>query len=147
VSVKQAGKIQGQETKIDVAFAGGRAKGTATTPNQPTGALKTVAIDTTVSPAAIEENLIQPALAALPWKDGATWTFPVFSTGSGEMRQSTLTVLGREAVTVPAGEGECWKVELTGGPQTAHFWISTAAPHRLMKLTIVGTPIEMVRVR
>ncbi len=36
--------------------------------------------------------------------------------------------------------------ELTGGQQPVSFWISTAAPHRLMKLTVAGTPLEMIRV-
>jgi zinc protease len=143
-SVNQTGMVQGQDTKIEVAFSGGRAKGSATTLTQQ--GLKTVAIDTTVSPEAVEENLVQPLLRALPWTDSAKWTFQLFSTGTGETREATLAVVGRETVTVPAGSAESFKIELTGGPQTVHFWVSTAEPHRLMKLAIVGTPIEMVRV-
>jgi hypothetical protein len=145
VSVKQSGKVQGQETKIDVMFAGGRAKGSASTPG-PQG-LKTVDVDATVPPGSIEENLVQPVLPALPWADGAKWTFNLFATGSGESKQATITVVGKEMVTVPAGTAECYKAEFTGGPQTVHFYVTTAAPYRLMKLTIVGAPIEMVRVR
>lgn len=146
--VKQTGKIQGQETKIDVLFTGGRAKGTAVTPDpESPGKLKSVTIDTTWSPEQLEENLVQPVLPALPWKEGAKWTFSVFSSASGETRQSTLTVTAKETVAVPAGSGEAWKVELTGGPQVVHFWVSVAAPHRLMKLAIAGTPIEMHRIK
>ena len=145
LSVKQTGKVQGQETKIDVAFEKGRAKGNATTPG-PQG-IKAVEVDATFAPESMEENLVQAVLPALPWADGAKWTFNLFATGSGETRLSTLAVTGRETVTVPAGTAECYKAELTGGPQTAHFWVTTTAPHRLMKLTIVGAPIEMVRVK
>jgi zinc protease len=142
-SVNQTGTVQGQDTRIEVTFTGGRAKGSATTLT-PQG-LKTVAIDTTVSPESIEENMVQPLLRALPWSDSAKWTFQLFSTGTGETREVTLAVVGREPVTVPAGSTEAFKIELSGGQQTVHFWVSTAEPHRLMKLAIVGTPIEMVR--
>jgi len=144
-SVQQTGMVQGQDTKIDVTFAGGRAKGSATTLT-PQG-LKTVEIDTALAAGSIEENLVQPLLRALPWADGAKWTFRMFATGTGETREVTLAVVGRETVTVPAGAAEAYKVEFTGGPQTVHFWVTTAAPHRLMKIGIVGTPIEMVRIR
>ena len=40
-----------------------------------------------------------------------------------------------------------YTVELTGGQQPVNFWVSTAAPHRLMKLTVVGAPIEMIRAK
>jgi zinc protease len=146
--VKQVGKIQGQETSIDVVFSGGRAKGTAITPDpEKPGTLKSVAIDTTWAAEQLEENLVQAVLPALPWKDGAKWTFSVFSSASGETRQQTLAVTARETVTVPAGSDEAWKIELTGGQQVVHFWVSVAAPHKLMKLAIAGTPIEMQRIR
>jgi hypothetical protein len=146
--IRQTGKVQGQETKIDVAFTGGRAKGSAITPDPgKPGTLKSVTIDTTWSREQIEENLVQAVLPALAWKEGAKWTFAVFSAASGETRQQTLAVAGKETVVVPAGSVEAWKVELTGGQQVVHFWVSVEAPHRLMKLAIAGTPIEMHRIK
>lgn len=148
LEVRQRGRVQGQETTIDVRFAEGRARGSAVTPDpQAMGQLRTVAIDTTWSPDYLEENLVQAVLPALPWSDGAKWTFTMFSTASGETRQATLAVSGRETVTVPAGTAEAWTVELTGSPQPVRFWVSVEAPHRLLKLAIAGTPVEMVRVR
>ncbi|HEX9166949.1 MAG TPA: hypothetical protein VF862_13630, partial [Gemmatimonadales bacterium] len=146
--VKQTGKIQGQETSIDVIFAGGRAKGTAVTPDpEKPGTLKSVTIDTTWSPEQLEENLVQAVLPGLAWNEGAKWTFSIFSSASGETRQSTLAVTGKENITVPAGSGDAWKVDLNGGPQVVQFWVTVAAPHRLMKVAIAGTPIEMHRIR
>lgn len=146
--VRQTGKIQGQETSIDVVFAEGRAKGTAVTPDpEKPGTLKSVAIDTTWSPELLEENLVQAVLPGLAWKEGAKWTFSVFSSASGETRQSTLAVTGKESITVPAWSGEAWKADLTGGPQVVQFWVTVDAPHRLVKLAITGTPIEMHRIK
>ena len=55
--------------------------------------------------------------------------------------------IAKETVTVPAWTGEAWKAELTGGPQAVQFWVTGDAPHRLVKLAIAGTPIEMHRIR
>jgi zinc protease len=145
LSVRQRGRIQGQETRIDVRFSDGRARGTAVTPG-PTGELRTVQIDTTIAPDALEENLVQVVLPALPWAPGAQFTFAVFESSSGEIRPTTLSVRGVEAVAVPAGSADCYVVEMTGGPQTVVFYLTRSVPHRLMKITLEGTSVEMVRV-
>jgi hypothetical protein len=31
---------------------------------------------------------------------------------------------------------------MTGGPATVNFFVTTAAPHRLVKVTLVGAPLE-----
>ena len=143
-SVKQTGTVQGQATSIVVAFANGRAKGEATTPT-PEG-MKTVAIDTTIADGVIDDNMVQALLPALEWGPSAKWTFTTFSSSSGETTSLTLAVSATESVTTPSGTTEAYRAELTGGPQVSSFWVSVAAPHRLLKITIAGTPIEMLRV-
>jgi zinc protease len=139
--VHQTGKAQGQDTKIDVTYAAGRAKGSATTPAQ--GGPKTVAVDTTVAPGTLDDNAIQALLPALPWTAGARWTAPVFASGLGTSLTMTLAVAGEESVTVPAGTFQVFRAELTGGPQPVTFYVTKAAPFRLVKVAIAGTPIEM----
>jgi len=141
--VNQSGAVQGQETSVEVTFADGRARGSATTPG-PDG-MQTVTIDTVVVPGALEENLIQPVLPALAWAPDARWTFSVFGAGSGEARAISLAVTGTEEVATPAGAAECYRVELSGGQQPATFWVTIAAPHRLMKIALAGTPLEILR--
>jgi hypothetical protein len=31
---------------------------------------------------------------------------------------------------------------MTGGPATVNFFVTTAAPHRLVKVALVGVPLE-----
>lgn len=141
--VSQTGTIQGQETRIEIEVTEGRATGTAITPS-PEG-MRTVTIDTTIPPDVLEENLIQPVLTALPWAPEARWTFTVFSSASGETRPMTLAVGPVDTVSAPNGMVETYRVDLTGGPQSITFWITTQAPHRVTKVAIAGTPIEIVR--
>jgi len=62
------------------------------------------------------------------------------------VRQVTLAVTGTESVTVPAGTFEAYRVELTGGANAATLFITTAAPHHVVKIAPTGTPIEVVLV-
>jgi hypothetical protein len=142
--IAQQGTVQGVAAAINVSFAGGRAKGSASTPGQD-GQIKTIEIDTTFAPGTLDDNAVQALLPAFRWAPDAKWTFQVLSTGQGEFRTMTLSVTGRESLTIAGQSVECYTVSLTGGLQPVNFWISTAAPHRLMKLAVVGAPIEMIR--
>ena len=142
--IAQQGTVQGTAAAINVSFADGRAKGSASTPSQD-GQIKTIEIDTTFAPGTLDDNAVQALLPAFRWAPDAKWTFQVLSTGQGEFRTMTLSVTGRESLTIGGQTVECYTVELSGGPQPVNFWISTAAPHRLMKLAVGGAPIEMIR--
>lgn len=144
ISVKQTGTTPVGATSIDVTYGGGRAKGSATTPAA--GALKTIAIDTTVPRFAIDDNLLQPLLPALPFSAGASATVQIFSSGQGTSTDMTLNVVGSEQVTVPFGTADAWKVEARG-PTTVVFFVAKAAPHTVLKMSVEGSPLEMVRVR
>ena len=100
-TVTQAGKMQGQDMKIDITIANGRASGTSTTPG-PQG-MKTVTVDTEVPSGIIDDNAVSALIPALPWASDASWTFPVLSSGDGTVKTYTLKVTGTESVTVPAG--------------------------------------------
>ena len=54
---------------------------------------------------------------------------------------------GEETVQVPAGSIAAWKVDMTGGEQALTFWVEKAAPYRLVKIAIVGAPVELRLVR
>ncbi len=140
--VKQTGKMQGQDMRIDVTYAGGRAKGSATTPG-PQG-MKSVTFDTTVVVGTIDDNALQALIPALRWAPGVKHTLPVFQSGKGAQVQLTFAVTGEEKVTVPAGVFDVYRVDLSGGEQPATFFITKAQPHRLVKVTVAGAPVEFV---
>jgi hypothetical protein len=138
--LEQRGKMQGQDTKADITFAGGRAKGAAVTPS-PQG-LKPVTVDVELPAGTIDDNVLAFAMPLLRWAPGAKHVLSSFSAGKGTVTPITLTVTGTEQVTVPAGTFEAFRVEQTGGEAPVTFFLATAAPHRLLKLTT--GPVEMV---
>jgi zinc protease len=145
-SVKQTGKVQGQDVMIDVTYAGGRAKGNAAAPDPQTQQIKKVTIDTVLAPGTIDDNAVQAILPALKWKAGAKWTVNVLSAGQAEIKPWTLAVTGTETVTIAGKAVEVYRAELTGPPQGFTFWVSSAAPHLLVKIAIAGAPVDIVRV-
>lgn len=140
-AVTQRGKQQGQDMKIDVSYAGGRAKGSAVTPQQK--GMKTVQVDAEMPLGAVDDNSVVPLLPAFKWAAGAKFTVPVFQSGKGSLAPITFTVAGEETVDVPAGKIAAWRVEMTGGDGAVSFWIEKATPNRLVKIGVVGTPLEM----
>jgi zinc protease len=145
-SVKQSGKVQGQEVAIDVSYAGGRAKGSAKTPDPKTGQIKAVTIDTALTPGTIDDNAIQALLPAFKWNAGAKWTLNVLSAGQGEIKPWTLAVTSTESVTGRGQPVEAYRAELNGGETPLVLWVSTATPHRLVKIAVAGQPFEFLRV-
>lgn len=138
VSVKQDMQFGPQSGKVDVMVEGGRATGTANTPQG-----GEVDVDTALEPGVLESNMIQPLLPALPLEDGATFNLKIFSATSGKVRTATLKVLGIEEVTVPAGTFETYKVEIQGLEAPAMMSVSTDSPRRLVRIEAIGQPVVM----
>lgn len=145
-AVKQTGKLQGMDTRIDVVYGDGKATGSAATP-QPTGGVKEVTVDAEVPAGALDDNAVATLLPTMPWAAGAKFTIPVFASGEGTLQPQTFTVAGAESVTVPAGTAQAWKIEVTGGQVPVTYWVEQAAPYRVLKIAPVGVPLEMVRVK
>jgi zinc protease len=141
-AVKQTGKVQGQDVSIDVAYASGRAKGSAISPT-PQG-LQPITVDAEVPAGVLDDNALLAILPALKWSPTAKFTLPVFRSGQGKLQQLTLAVSGTETITVPAGALEVYKVDVAGGERPSTFYVTTAAPHRLAKIAVAGAPIEIV---
>jgi hypothetical protein len=139
-SVSQQGKTQGKDTHVSIAYEGGRVRGDALVPGQPE--FRTLTIDTVLAAGTVDDNSIQALLPALRWSPDASWTMSVFSAGQDAVVPMTLAVRGVETVTVPAGSFETYRAEMSGGPATVNFFVTTAAPHRLVKVTLVGIPLE-----
>lgn len=143
--IQQHGTQMGQAVSVDVTIDGGRARGTARAPDPQTQQPKTVAIDTSIAAGTIDDNSVQALLPALRWQPGAKWTVSVLSAGQGEIKPWTLTVAGTETIKVGTAGVEAFKVELAGAPFPLTMWISTAAPHRLVRMAVTGQPLEWIR--
>ena len=140
----QTGMQGGQASKIDVIYAGGRAKGSATTPTQ-TGP-KTIAVDAEMPKGAIDDNAIQPLIGTMKWAAGAKIPVAAFQGGKGTLTQFTFTVSGEEKVKVAAGEFDTWKVDLSGGEAPITMWVTKVNP-RVVKIVPAGAPISLELVK
>ena len=144
-ATKVGGKMQGQPVSVDVTYANGRAKGTGMSPS-PTG-MKSVTVDTTIAPGVLDGNMISALVPGLRWAPNARFTVGAFDAAAGTTKQVTLGVAGTESVTVPAGTFPVYRVELTGQDQPLTLFITTAAPYRIVKMAMTGTPVEFVLVK
>ena len=144
-AVQQAGKVQGRDTKIELAYQGGKVTGSAATPTPPAGEITTVAIDAAVPASVVDDNALTALLPMLPWAAGAKFAVPVFAGGRNALETITLGVAGTEAVAIPSGTIQAYRVEATGGSQPITFFVEVAAPHRVLKIAPVGAPLEMIR--
>lgn len=143
LSVHQEGEMGGQPMRIDVEYDAGRASGKARIPGA--GGVQEVDVDAAVPGAVVDDNVLMALLPALPLEPGAELDLPVFSAGTNTLTTYTLTVEEADPVTVPAGEFEAYRVEVTGGAAPLVLHVSAGAPHRLLRLIVTGAPMELVR--
>ena len=142
----QSGKQGPMDVKIDVTYADGRAKGSATAP-QPNGTAKEVIVDAAVPPGTIDDNMISVIMPTLKWKSGASFKIAIFQSSKNAVSVATVSVTGEESVKVPAGTFDAWKVDIAGLDAPITVWIEKAGDHRMLKQVLVGTPVEIQRVK
>jgi len=143
VSVTQTGRMRGQDARIDLKYGGNRVKGSALIPG-PDGT-KSHDVDSAVPNDVIDDNLLQAVIAVLPWSAEAQYDLPVFSAGRNTLMNVKLIVTGSEAVVLPGGPVAAYKIQMTGGEHDTFFYMSKAAPQRLLKITAAEAPFEIVR--
>ena len=145
-SVKQRGEVSGLEMMIDVAYAGGKATGSATTPSAG-GGTETRAVAGDVPAYVVDDNVLLPLLPGIAWRPGLVVTVPVFASGRSELINVTLRVVGTEKLQVPAGMFDAYKVAVEGMKQAMTLYVNTGLPHRVLKAAPQGAPIEFVAAR
>jgi len=138
--VDQTGTAGGQQTAAHLTYGGGRVKGSATVPQQ-SGTPQSLAIDTTLAPGTYDDNALNVIVPALRLEPGKSFAVNVFSSTDGSARVFTVNVGAKESVTVPGGEFQAFKVEVSGGEAPFILYVSGDAPRRIVKLEIVGAPI------
>ena len=141
-TVRQRGSVAGREMRIDVDYSGERATGRALTPAAGTAE---VAIDAPVPADVVDDNVLTALLPAVDWSDSTDVKLSVFHSGTNATSEMRLRVTGAQTVEVPAGTFETWRVEASGEQAQFIFYVESAAPHRLVRLEMVGAPVEVVR--
>jgi hypothetical protein len=139
VAVDQTGRIQGQSSDIHLAYAGGRVKGKATTPQQ-SGTPQTIPIDTTVAAGTIDDNALSVVFPALPLAVDQTFNLSIFESGKGDSKVIQVKVSDGGTVTVPAGSFPVFKLDVSGGQVPTTFYVSKVTPRRIVKIELVGAP-------
>lgn len=94
--------------------------------------------------ATFDRSEVWHLLRRLPLAVGFKKTIQVFSPEAGDAAEKLdVEVTGKETVTVPAGEQECYRLELRvdGNPQV--FWYSSAASRTLVKFEAAGLVGEL----
>ena len=139
------GSQQGQPLNTSLTYANGRVTGTAARPT-PQG-VQSAPIDAAVPAGVFDESAIGAVVALLPLTAGRTQPVTVFSSTRGAVVPLTLTVAGPESVTVPAGTFQTFRVEQTGGDQPITYFVTNAAPYRVVRILIAGGQLEVQLVK
>lgn len=141
-SVAQQGLGRGVGVFTDITYAGGRVKGRHGVRTAAAAPIDTSDIELAVPAGVVDDNALSFLLTALPWAEGATWTFPLFSSGKREVSARTLRVMEAESVTVPAGTFETWRADMDAGDNIITFNVTRTQPHRLVQVRVSGMPID-----
>jgi hypothetical protein len=139
-TVRHEGRMPRGTTRIALDYAAGRVQGTV----QPADARAPVTVDTTLPPGTIDDNALHPLFRAIRWRDGASWTIPVYLSGQRKVETRVLTVRGVEPVTVNGTAIPAFRAELALEGRTVTIYVSRAAPHRVLRIVPTGAPIEFV---
>jgi len=140
--VQQGGVLSGVPIRTSLEYRRNRVRGVTVVTSRD-GPLS-IAADTVLPAGTFDDNALAIFLPTLPWAAGARWTFLVFDGETNAVQTTTLAVLGTASVSLPQGPEETWEVELSGGPNVARYYITRAAPHRIARMVLVGTPIELL---
>jgi hypothetical protein len=141
-AVVQRGTAGGQPMATNLTYQDGRVRGRSSNP-APDGTTRAFDIDSAVG-AVVDDNALQALVPALPLAEGAGWSATMFSSGQNRLVPITLTVAAREAVEVPAGRFDTWRVEVSGAAAPLAFSITAAAPRRVVRVQVIGAPFEFV---
>ena len=141
--VTQRGTRGDQEMRIDVEYRSGRASGRARTPGQ--GGMEEHTVAAAVPSDVIDDNVLASLLPALEWAEDTEHTLAVFQSGRNVLSEHRLRVAGSATVEVPAGRFDAFRIESTGSDVPLIFYIEKSLPHRLLRIDIQGTPMDVVR--
>lgn len=142
-SVRQSGQMGGQAMRIAVEYGGGRAVGQARVPG-PEGMTERE-VDAAVPAGVLDDNVMLALLPGLAWAPQAAFELPVFASGMNALVTYRVQVVGREELPGPSGPVPALRVEMAGGNAPLVVHVAEAAPHEVLRLEVVGSPMQVVR--
>jgi hypothetical protein len=80
-------------------------------------------------------------IQAIPLKTGLKFPINVLVQPNGEIWEMDVEVMGEEKCTVPAGEFDTFKINLTGGKLSNVLYVSKGDSRKLVKVEVVDQPI------
>ena len=148
-TVRQVDQVtiqQGQKAETHLTYVGGRVKGASAAP-QPDGSVKRFAIDTALPPGTVDENAVPFVVPALPLAVGKTFALTCFTPSENAIKVLTFKVGAPEAVTVPAGTFQGFRIDVTGSRVPFTMYVGADTPRRVLKTEFVGQPflVELLK--
>ena len=137
--VDQTTTQQGQTTETHLIYAAGRVKGSSAA-LQPDGSVKRFEVDTALPAGTADENAVPFLVPALPLTAGRSLTLRFFTPSENAVKTLTFKVSGPEAVTVPAGTFQAYRIDVTGSRVPFTMYVSMEAQRRVLKTEFVGQP-------
>ncbi len=86
-----------------------------------------------LQPDTLDNDQVLQAQRALPLADGYGTSYVNLVPATGIAINSTLRVVGKETLTVPAGTFPTWHAEMTAGGSTHDVWYGQAAPYPMVQ--------------
>ncbi len=121
-------KSQGTDATVDTTYQGGKLDIKAVVNGQNKSATLDVPSDS------LDNDQIIVTLRALKFADGYQGSYVNVNGATATKLNTTVRVVGKESVTVPAGTFDAWKVELRfGGQATQYTWYQVDAPNQLLQ--------------
>jgi len=136
----------GQNAETHLTYASGRVKGASAAP-QPDGSVKRFEIDTALPPGTVDENAVPFVVPALPLAAGKTFALTCFTPSENAIKVLTFKVGAPEAVTVPAGTFQGFRIDVTGSRVPFTMYVGAETPRRVLKTEFVGQPflVELLK--
>ncbi len=128
-----AQEMGGNRVHVQLRYAAGRVTGTMKMPPSFGGE---TALDAPFEGPVYEAAAVPLVIAALPLRQGAAWTLPVYTSYVRAVAPYRIEVGAVETVQTRAGPVRAWKVQVSSGAFAQALWISEAEPRWLVATEI-----------
>lgn len=141
LSVQLSGHFGEVHVNAHYAFDGPRVRGTFFQHRPSDGGYAETPVDLQLPAGTQLRGGVIFMVQALPLEPGKSLRLNWFHALGGRLEEVTLTAVGVEQVTVPAGTFETLKVTQEGGTPGNVFYVTTESPRQTVRIDVVGQPM------
>lgn len=134
-------EMGGNRIQVQLQYGAGRVMGTMKMPPAFGGE---TALDTPFEGPVYESAAVAQVIAALPLREGAAWTLPVYTTYVRAVAPYRIEVGAVETVQTGSGPVRAFKVQVKAGAFAQLLWISEAEPRWLVATEIAAFGMRSV---